>query len=210
MKLVAFNGSPRKEGNTHKALESLAAELTKEGIEVSIIQVGDRSIRGCLACGGCAKNKNERCVINDEVNDWIQIMKAADGIVIASPVHFASIGATMKCFLDRAFYVSSSNGNLFRHKVGAALVAVRRSGGVAAYNQLNNYLLYAEMLIPGSNYWNVIHGAVPGEVTQDEEGMQTLRILAKNLAWLLKLKDQGRDLIPEQEKEQKVRTNFIR
>lgn len=210
MKLVAFNGSPRKEGNTHKALESLAAELTKEGIEVSIIQVGDRAIRGCLACGGCAKNKNERCVINDEVNDWIQIMKAADGIVIASPVHFASIGATMKCFLDRAFYVSSSNGNLFRHKVGAALVAVRRSGGVAAYNQLNNYLLYAELLIPGSNYWNVIHGAVPGEVTQDEEGMQTLRILAKNLAWLLKLKDQGRDLIPEPEKEQKVRTNFIR
>ncbi|HRU28903.1 MAG TPA: flavodoxin family protein [Treponema sp.] len=210
MKLVAFNGSPRKEGNTHKALESLAAELTKEGIEVSIIQVGDRPIRGCLACGGCAKNKNERCVINDEVNDWIQIMKAADGIVIASPVHFASIGATMKCFLDRAFYVSSSNGNLFRHKVGAALVAVRRSGGVAAYNQLNNYLLYAEMLIPGSNYWNVIHGAVPGEVTQDEEGMQTLRILAKNLAWLLKLKDQGRGLVPEPEKEPKVRTNFIR
>ncbi|MFZ5367881.1 MAG: flavodoxin family protein [Spirochaetota bacterium] len=210
MKLVAFNGSPRKEGNTHKALESLAAELTKEGIEVSIIQVGDRPIRGCLACGGCAKNKNERCVINDEVNDWIQIMKAADGIVIASPVHFASIGATMKCFLDRAFYVSSSNGNLFRHKVGAALVAVRRSGGVAAYNQLNNYLLYAEMLIPGSNYWNVIHGAVPGEVTQDEEGMQTLRILAKNLAWLLKLKDQGQGHVPEPEKEPKVRTNFIR
>jgi len=137
MKVVAFNGSPRKEGNTYHAIKIVAEELQKEGIEVEIVQVGDKAIRGCLACGTCAKNRNERCVIDDEVNEWIQKMKETNGIILASPVHYASISATMKAFLDRAFYVAGVNGSLFRHKVGAALVAVRRSGGITAFNQLN-------------------------------------------------------------------------
>lgn len=210
MKVVAFNGSPKKEGNTYLAIKIVANELEKEGIEVEIIHVGDKNIRGCLACNMCAKNKNERCAIDDEVNDWIQKIKNADGVIFASPVHYASIAATMKAFLDRAFYVASSNGGLFRHKVGAALVTVRRSGGVTTFNQLNNYLNYAEMLIPTTNYWNVIHGASPGEVMQDEEGIQIMRVLGKNMAWLLKLVENGKGKIDEPEKEPKVFTNFIR
>lgn len=210
MKVVAFNGSPKKEGNTYYALKVVAEELVKEGIEVEIVHVGDKIIRGCLACNMCAKNKNERCIIDDEVNDWIQKMKNADGIILGSPVHYASIAATMKAFLDRAFYVASANGGLFRHKVGAAVVTVRRSGGVTTFDQLNNYLNYSEMLIPTSNYWNVIHGARPGEIMQDDEGVQILRILGKNMAWLMKLIDNGKEKVKEPEKERKIVTNFIR
>ncbi|ABP67979.1 NADPH-dependent FMN reductase [Caldicellulosiruptor saccharolyticus DSM 8903] len=210
MKVVAFNGSPRKEGNTYHAIKIVAEELQKEGIEVEIVQVGDKAIRGCLACGTCAKNRNERCVIDDEVNEWIQKMKETNGIILASPVHYASISATMKAFLDRAFYVAGVNGSLFRHKVGAALVAVRRSGGITAFNQLMQYLNYAEMLIATSNYWNVIHGRLPGEVLQDEEGVQIMRVLGKNMAWLLKLVENGKGNLKEPEKEPKIFTNFVR
>ena len=210
MKVVAFNGSPRKEGNTYHAIKIVAHELEKEGIEVEIVHVGDKLIRGCLACGMCAKNKNERCVIDDEVNDWIFLMKNADGIILASPVHFGSITSSLKAFLDRAFYVSGVNGNLFRHKVGAALVAVRRSGGSQAFLQLIEYLSWSEMLIASSNYWNIIHGTLPGEVLQDEEGVQIMRVLGKNMAWLLKLVENGKGKIWAPEKEEKVRTNFIR
>ncbi|WP_271628909.1 flavodoxin family protein [Caldicellulosiruptor sp. DIB 104C] len=210
MKVVAFNGSPRKEGNTYHAIKIVAEELQKEGIEVEIVQVGDKAIRGCLACGTCAKNRNERCVIDDEVNEWIQKMKETNGIILASPVHYASISATMKAFLDRAFYVAGVNGSLFRHKVGAALVAVRRSGGITAFNQLMQYLNYAEMLIATSNYWNVIHGRLPGEVLQDEEGVQIMRVLGKNMAWLLKLVENGKSNVKEPEKEPKIFTNFVR
>jgi len=210
VKVVAFNGSPRKEGNTYHAIKIVAQELEKEGIEVEIVHVGDKLIRGCLACGMCAKNKNEKCVIDDEVNEWIGLMKNADGIILGSPVHYSSISATMKAFLDRAFYVSGANGNLLRHKVGAALVAVRRSGGTQAFLQLMQYLNYAEMLIASSNYWNIIHGTLPGEVLQDEEGVQIMRVLGKNMAWLLKLVENGKGKIVAPEKEEKVRTNFIR
>ncbi|ABB13827.1 flavodoxin family protein [Carboxydothermus hydrogenoformans] len=210
MKVVAFNGSPRANGNTYQALKLVLAELEKEGIEGEIIQVGDKVIRGCLACGKCVRNKNERCAIDDEVNDWIQKMKEADGIILGSPVHYSGITATMKAFLDRAFYVASANGGLFRHKVGAAVVAVRRSGGVAAFDQLNHYLHYAEMFIPVSNYWNVIHGTKPGEALQDEEGVQIMRVLGKNMAYLLKLIAKGKGEIEAPEKESKVYTNFIR
>lgn len=210
MKVVAFNGSPRKNGNTHHAIKIVAEELKKEGIKVEIIQVGNKPIRGCLACYKCAKNKDEKCAIDDNVNEWIQKIKQADGIILGSPVHFSGISGTLKCFLDRAFLVASVNGGIFRHKVGAALVAVRRSGGVAAFNQLLQYLTYAEMLIPSSNYWNAIHGMAPGEVLQDEEGLQIMRILGKNMAWLLKLLEKGKNTIKEPEKEKKVFTNFIR
>ncbi|MDR3597333.1 flavodoxin family protein [Clostridium sp.] len=210
MKVVAFNGSPKKEGNTFHGIKMVAEELEKEGIEVEIIHVGNKSIRGCLACNGCVRNQNEKCVIQDEVNEWIQKMKEADGIILGSPVHYASLGATMKAFLDRAFYVTSVNKSMLRHKVGASVVAVRRSGGVPTFEQLNNYLNYSEMLMPTSNYWNVIHGTAPGEAKEDEEGRQIMRVLGKNMAWLMKLIEFGKGKIQEPEGEGKIFTNFIR
>lgn len=210
MKVVAFNGSPKKEGNTYHAIKMVAEELEKEGLEVEVIHVGNKAIRGCLACNGCVRNQNEKCVIDDEVNGWIQKMKEADGIIFGSPVHYASVGATMKSFLDRAIYVTSVNKSMLRHKVGAAVVAVRRSGGVPTFDMLNNYINYCEMLMPTSNYWNVIHGTAPGEVEGDEEGKQIMRVLGKNMAWLMKLVEFGKGKIDEPEKEEKVFTNFIR
>ncbi|MDK2861337.1 MAG: hypothetical protein PWP33_540 [Thermodesulfobacterium sp.] len=210
MKVIAFNGSPRKQGNTQKVLELLADELTSQGIKTEIIQVGDKAIRGCLACYTCRKKQNERCAIEDEVNDWIQMMKKADGIVLASPVYFSGIAGTMKCFLDRAFLVSAVNGNLFRHKVGAAIAVCRRAGGVATYDQLLHYLTYAEMVVATSNYWNGVFGLNPGEILQDEEGKQIVRILAKNLAWLLKTTQGKRAKSLSPEIEPKIFTNFIR
>lgn len=211
MKVVAFNGSPKKNGNTYEAIKAAAEELKKENIDVEIVHVGNKVIRGCMACGGCARNMNEKCVMqNDEVNDWIQKMKEADGIILGSPVHYSAIAGTMKSFLDRAFYVTSVNNGMLRHKVGASVVAVRRSGGVPTFTQLNNYLNYSEMLMPTSNYWNVVHGTAPGEAVQDEEGMQIMRVLGKNMAWLLKLADSGKANVEESKGEEKVFTNFIR
>jgi multimeric flavodoxin WrbA len=158
----------------------------------------------------CAKNKDEKCALSgDEVNDWIQKIKNADGLLLGSPVHYSAIAADMKAFLDRAFYVQGGNGRLFRHKVGAALVAVRRSGGVATFDQLNHYLNCSEMLMPTSNYWNVIHGAKPGEVLQDTEGVQVMSLLGKNMAWLLKLLENGKGIVQEPGKENKIFMNFI-
>ncbi|MBE6068769.1 MAG: flavodoxin family protein [Clostridium lundense] len=211
MKVIAFNGSPRKNGNTYEAIKAVANELEKENIEVEVIHVGNKVIRGCLACGGCSRNMNERCVIeNDEVNEWIQKMKEADGIILGSPVHYSAIAGTMKSFLDRAFLVTSVNGGMLRHKVGASVVAVRRSGGVPTFDQLNNYINYSEMVMPTSNYWNVVHGTEPGEATQDEEGMQIMRVLGKNMSWLMKLIHSGKDNIEENKREDKVFMNFIR
>ncbi len=210
MKVVAFNGSPKKEGNTYHAIKIVAQELEKEGIEVEIVHVGNKVIRGCMACNACVKNQNEKCVIQDEVNDWIQKMKEADGIILGSPVHYSAIGGTMKSFLDRAFYVTSVNKGMLRHKVGAAVVAVRRSGGLPAFDQLNNFINFSEMLMPTSNYWNVIHGTRPGEAVNDEEGVQIMRVLGKNMAWLMKLVENGKNSIPEPEIERKRFTNFIR
>ncbi|MDD4238955.1 MAG: flavodoxin family protein, partial [Desulfotomaculaceae bacterium] len=183
MKVVAFNGSPNKEGNTYAAIKMVARELERENIEVVIIHVGSQAVRGCIACNQCIKKQNERCAINDSVNGWIQEMKNADGIILGSPVHYSAIAGTMKSFLDRAFFVASVNSGLFRHKVGASVVAVRRSGGLPAFNQLNNFMNYSEMLMPTSNYWNVIYGTAPGEAEHDEEGKQIMRLLGKNMAW---------------------------
>lgn len=210
MKVLAFNGSPNKEGNTWHAIKMVTAELEKEGIETEIIHVGNKVIRGCIACGQCAKNKNERCALpSDEVNEWIQKMKHADGIILGSPVHYAAMGGTMKSFLDRAFYVTSVNESMLRHKVGAAVVAVRRSGGLPTFDQLNNYLCYSEMLIPTSNYWNVIHGTRPGEATQDAEGVQIMRVLGRNMAWLMKLVENGKGTVSPPERDAKIYMNFI-
>lgn len=211
MKVVAFNGSPKKEGNTYHALRLVADELEKEGIEVEIVHVGAVDVRGCMGCGGCARNKDEKCVLpGDDLNEWVQKMKEADGILLGSPVHYSAIAGNMKSFLDRAFYVAGMNGSLLRHKVGASVVAVRRSGGLPTFNQLNNFLNYSEMMMPTSNYWNVIHGARPGEVLQDEEGVQIMRILGKNMAYLLKVMEASKAVVPAPEKERKQMMNFIR
>jgi len=211
MKVIAFNGSPHKEGNTWHALKLVTAELEKEGIASEIVTVGDKAIRGCIACGMCAKNQNEKCVLpGDPANDWIQLMKEADGILLGSPVHYAAMSGAMKSFLDRAFYVGGMNGGLYRHKVGASVVAVRRSGGLPTFEQLNNFLLYSEMLMPTSNYWNVIHGRVPGEVTQDVEGVQIMQVLGRNMAWLLKLVEHGKGTVTPPAKVPKSYMHFIR
>lgn len=208
MKVIAINGSPRAEGNTYHGLKIVLETLEKEGISTEVIHVGNKNIRGCLGCGGCAKNQDEKCVIDDEVNEIIQRLKNADGIIIGSPVYYSSIAGTMKCFIDRAFYVASTNGGLFRHKVGASVVAARRSGEVATFDHLNHYFTIGEMFIASSRYWNVIHGRTPGEALQDEEGIQAMRVLGKNMAFLIKAIDKCKADLPEQEA--KVMTNFIR
>jgi len=211
MKLVAFKGSPRKEGNTYHAIRIVTDELEKEGIEIEIIHVGDKKIQGCTACGQCIRNRDEKCVLpGDEVNEFIQSMKEADGIILGSPVHYSGVTGTMKSFLDRAFYVMGVNNSMLRHKVGTAVVAVRRTGGIPAFEQLNRYIGYSEMLIPTSNYWNIIHGTKPGEALKDEEGVQIMRVLGKNMAWLMKLVENGKTNVIEPKIERKKYTNFIR
>ena len=211
MKVVAINGSPRKEGNTFHALSILGEELKKEGIDFEIIHVGNKNIRGCMACGKCSQTKDEKCsMAGDFVNESIQQMKEADGIIISSPVYFAGIAGTMKSFLDRAFMVAGVNGGLFRQKVGASVVALRRTGGSSTFDQLNHYLTYCEMIHANSNYWTIVHGRGPGEMPQDEEGVQIMEVLGRNMAWMLKMREQTKESVPAPAPVAKVMTNFIR
>ena len=211
MKVVAINGSPHKEGNTYHALMGVGKQLMESGIDFEIIHIGNKAIRGCLACGGCVRNKDEKCTIaTDQLNEWVQKMKDADGIILGSPVYYAGIPGTMKSFLDRAFFVSGSNGNLFRQKVGAAVVAVRRTGGSSTFDSLNHYLNYSEMILATSNYWNITHGMSQGEALQDGEGVQIMEVLGRNMAWLLKMCEQTKDSIPAPTPVSKIYTNFIR
>lgn len=211
MKVVGFNGSPHKNGNTALAIQTVFNELEKAGIETEMIHVGKEKIRGCMACNGCAKNRDEKCVFTDDpVNEWIQKMKEADGILLGSPVHFAGVAGTIKSFLDRSFYVAGMNGGLFRHKVGASVAAVRRSGGIPTVDAMNKYINYCEMIMPASNYWNVAHGRLPGEVEQDAEGMQIMEVLGKNMAWLMKIIEIGKEQIPPPDQVKKTWTHFVR
>jgi multimeric flavodoxin WrbA len=211
MKVLAFNGSPRKNGNTAGCLNTVLGELEKQGIETEMVQVGKEKIRGCVACYTCLKKQNEKCAVEDDpVNDWIQKMKDADGILLGSPVYFSGVAGTMKSFLDRAFFVISVNNGLLRHKVGASVSAVRRSGGIPTIDTLNHYINYSEMIMPNSNYWNVAHGMNPGEMEQDDEGKQIMEILGRNMAWLLKVMEVGRKEVPAPERVTKIATNFIR
>ena len=182
MKVIGINGSPKKEGNTAFALNLVGDQLKDNGIDFEILEIGSQVIRGCTSCYACANNQNEKCAIDDVVNEAIQKIKVADGLVLGTPVYYASVNGTVKSFLDRLFFVAGTNGGLFRHKVGASVVAVRRSGGLPAFHDLNNYLMFSEMIIPASNYWNVIHGAVPGEAVKDLEGVQIMEVLGKNMA----------------------------
>jgi len=211
MKVIAINGSPHKEGNTFHALTMIGIELKTMGIEFEIVHIGHKMLHGCIACGKCMVNKDEKCSIDtDELNQWIPQIKEADGLIIASPVYYSGISGTMKSFLDRLFFVAGANGGLLRHKVGAAVVAVRRTGGSSTLDSLNHYLTYSEMMIATSNYWNVIHGTNAGEVNQDLEGKQIMRVLGKNMAWLLKMKESTASTIEPPQKEKKEFTNFIR
>jgi len=211
MKVIGLNGSPRKKGNTACSLNTVFAELEKAGIDTEMIQVGREKIQGCKACYACAKNQDQCCAIKDDpVNDWIQKMTSADGILLGSPVHFSGVAGTMKSCLDRAFFVASVNGGLFRQKVGAAVAAVRRSGGLPTVNSLNHYIIYSEMIMPCSNYWHVAHGTKPGEMTQDKEGKQIMAVLGQNMAWLMKTLEFARDEIPAPGPVDKIMTNFIR
>lgn len=211
MKVVAINGSPRKEGNTYHALKIMGEKFKENNIDFEILHVGNKAVHGCLACGKCRQTKDEKCAItNDPVNEWIQVMKSADGLILGSPVYFSGIAGTMKSFLDRSFYVSLCNGNLFRHKVGASVVVLRRSGGSSTFDSLNHYITYGEMTLATSNYWNIAHGTMAGEVEQDGEGRQIMEVLASNMSWLIKMREQSKDSLPAPAAVGKIATNFIR
>lgn len=210
MKIIGINGSPRKDGNTFTSLTIAGNLLQDAGIDFEIVHV-DSDTKGCMACGGCVRAKNEKCVIDtDKVNATVQKVKNADGIIIASPVYFAGVAGSMKSFLDRLFYVSHANGGLFRHKVGQTLVSVRRSGGISTFDTLNHYVLYAEMIVPSSNYWNVIHGAGKAEVLKDDEGMQIVDVMTKNMIWVLNMIEATKDTVTPPSRQDKKYMNFIR
>ena len=187
MKVVAFNGSPRKNGNTFLLVQRVFEELKKEGIETECIHFGGRPLRGCTACLKCRENKDKQCVLPDDgLNGYIAKMEEAEGILLASPVYFSNVTAEMKALIDRAGYVAKANGGLLRRKVGAAVVAVRRAGATIVYSDLNFFFGINEMIIPGSSYWNLGLGRAAGEVLNDEEGLRTMEDLGKNMAWVLK------------------------
>nr|WP_320192122.1 flavodoxin family protein [uncultured Desulfobacter sp.] len=211
MKVIGFNGSSRKKGNTACSMNTVFDQLEKAGIETEMILVGKEKIQGCVACHGCVKNQDEACAIKDDpVNEWIQKIKEADGVLLGSPVHFSGVAGTMKSFLDRAFFVASVNGGLFRQKVGATVAAVRRSGGISTLETLNHYINYSEMVMPSSNYWNVAHGLTPGQMEEDAEGKQIMEVLGQNMAWIMKLISHGKEQIPAPAPARKIMTNFIR
>lgn len=205
MKVVAINGSPRPKGNTYHALEVVCKELNKEGIETKILQVGSMKINGCISCGRC---KDGYCVYNDDIlNNMIDEIYEADGVLLGSPVYYSGISGTMKCFLDRLFY--ASHGRM-RLKVGASIAVPRRSGGMPAFDQLNYYFLISEMLVVSSYYWNVVHGGKPGEVLEDSEGISVLKNLAGNMGWVIKVKEQTKNTLPVPEAYPRSWMNFIR
>lgn len=187
MKVVAFNGSPRKNGNTKIALETVAKELEKEGIKTEIIQLGGLGIRSCKACMTCFSKQNKKCIIEDDpINEMIAKIEDSDGLLIGSPVYFSSVSSEVKAFIDRVGLVAKANGDLFKRKVGAAVVAVRRAGACPTFSQINYFFFIGQMIVPGSSYWNLGIGLSPGEIEDDAEGMQTFRTLGINMAWLIK------------------------
>jgi multimeric flavodoxin WrbA len=187
MKVVAFNGSVRKEGNTALLLNTALAEIAAEGIETEIYHLAGKPIQGCIACYQCFKNKDRRCAVTkDIVNECVEKMAAADGILLGSPTYFADVSASMKALIERCGMVGRANSDLYKRKVGAGVVAVRRAGSYHVFSSLNAFFLISEMIVPGSSYWNIGRGREPGEVAGDEEGMKTMRDLGQNVAWLLK------------------------
>lgn len=206
MKVILVNGSPREKGCTYTALCEVAGALEKNGIETEIFQVGAKPIAGCIGCNVCLKNG--RCFVDDPVNEFVEKAKTADGFVFGSPVHYAAASGAITSFLDRAFY---GKGNVFAGKLGAAVVSCRRGGAASAFDQLNKYFTINSMPVVSSQYWNQVHGNTPDEVRQDAEGLQTMRTLGSNMAWLLKCIQAGAAAgITFPEREPAMKTNFIR
>lgn len=185
MNVVAFNGSPRKKGNTYQAIGIVLEELNKEGIESELVQLGGVPVRGCRACYKCFEKKDSRCIQDDEMNMFIEKMISADGIIIGSPTYFSNVSTEVKALIDRAGLVARANDHLLKRKVGAAVVAARRAGATHVYSSINFFFGIGHMIIPGSSYWNVGFGKNPGEIMNDEEGKTTFRDLGQNMAWLL-------------------------
>lgn len=187
MKVVAFNGSARKDGNTATLIEYVFEELEKEGISTELVQLAGKHPHGCIACYQCFKKKNRHCAVdNDCINVCIEKMEAADGIILASPTYFADLSPELKAVIDRCGMVSRANGDMYRRKIGAAVVARRRGGAIHAFDSINHFFTIGQMIIVGSSYWNIGIGREKGEVAGDEEGVETMRNLGQNMAWLLK------------------------
>ncbi|MBU4263345.1 MAG: flavodoxin family protein [Proteobacteria bacterium] len=187
MKVVAFNGSARKGGNTATLLQQVLEEIAREGIETELIELAGRAVPGCIACYKCFERKNQQCAVdNDIINEAIAKMSEADGILLGSPTYFADVSASMKGLIERCGMVSRANGDMFKRKVGAGVVAVRRAGASHVFNSLNNFFTIGQMIIVGSSYWNIGIGRDPGEVLNDQEGIKTMQDLGRNMAWLMK------------------------
>ena len=187
MKVIAFNGSPHKEGNTYHLIRHTLDEIETAGISTEIIQIGGKKVHPCTACGKCFENNDRQCVQDDDmVNECIEKMVEADAIIIATPTYFAGVTPEIKAFMDRAFFVAGANGRLFRHKLGAGIAAERRSGAVCAVDTINHYFGISGMFSAGSRYWNNAKGLRPGDVENDEEGIDTMRQLGENIAWFVK------------------------
>ena len=206
MKVMLVNGSPKPRGCTYTALKEVAKTLEAQGIETEIFQVGNKPVAGCIACGFC--RKHNRCVFDDKVNEFLEKVNEFDGFIFGSPVHYAALSGAMTSFLDRVFYTGSAK---FRGKPGAGIVSCRRGGSTAAFDQVNKYFTISEMPIVSSQYWNMVHGNTPEQVLEDLEGMQTMRVLGNNMAWLVKCIEAGKTAgveLPDQEN--RAWTNFIR
>ena len=186
MKVIAFNGSPRRDGNTAILINEVFKVLENHGIETELIQLGNKPVHGCTACMKCKEIQDGKCHIkNDHLNICLQKMVEADGIIIGSPVYFADVTTEIKALIDVAGYVTRANGFTLKRKIGAAVIAVRRGGALHAFETINNFFLINQMIVPGSSYWNFAFGRNPGEVVNDAEGMQTMQTLGENMAWLL-------------------------
>ncbi len=187
MKVIAFNGSPRKEGNTYHLIRHTLDEIEKAGIKTELIQIGGTKVHPCMACGKCFETLDRECAVkNDRVNECIRKMIDADAIIIGTPTYFAGVTPEIKAFMDRAFFVGKANGDLFRQKLGAGIAAERRSGAVCAVDTINHYFGISGMFTAGSRYWNNAKGLQPGDVEEDEEGIDTMKQLAENIVWFIK------------------------
>lgn len=210
MKVLLVNGSPHQHGCTDAALNEITNTLNAEGIETESFWIGNKPLSGCIGCRGCAKAGC--CVFTDSVNAFLDRAQTVDGFVFGSPVHYAAVSGAMTCFMDRVFFADlCGNRNAFYLKPAAAIVSARRAGTTAALDQMNKYFLHAQMPIIPSRYWNMIHGATPEQILQDEEGLQIMRTLARNMAWFLKCKEAGMKFgVSFPTREERISTNFIR
>jgi multimeric flavodoxin WrbA len=210
MKVLLLNGSPHAKGCTYTALLEVAQTLNDEGIETQIFQIGNKPVAGCIACKTCAKTGE--CAFGDAVNEFLDLAQKADGFIFGSPVHYAAASGAITSFLDRVFYSDMQTGRqAFYLKPAAAVVSARRAGTTATFDQLNKYFTISEMPVISSGYWNMVHGQTPEDVKKDLEGLQTMRILARNMAWFLKCKEAGiKAGVAFPQREAKVATNFIR